>query len=78
MTTSLTLYFYKAEEISAAHYILTDTAYSAHVFTKNLPVSIQTGYKIGQRVQIFFEGVCYNSSMYRYTLYVCNCQDEPW
>ena len=80
MTTSVTLYFfYKAEEISAAPYISTDTLYIfSSCFRKNTwQFQSKQDTKLDKEGEYFLEGVCYNSSMYRYTLDVRNCQDEP-
>ena len=74
------VFFFKAEEISAAHYISTDTLYifSSCFHKKTCQFQSKQNTKLDKGCEYFFEGVCYNSSfMYRYTLDVSNCQNEP-
>ena len=54
----------------------THCTYSAHVSTCQFQSKQDT--KLEKGCKYFFEGVCYNFSMYRYTLDVSNCQNEPW
>ena len=75
------VFFYKAEEISAAHYISfqqTHCIFSSCFHKKTCQFQFKQDTTLDRGGEYFFEGVCYNSSMYRYTLDVRNCQDEPW
>ena len=73
------VFFYKAEEISAVHYISTDTLHIQLMFSqKTCQFQFKQDTTLDRGCEYFFERVCYNSSMYRYTLDVRNCQDEPW
>ena len=74
------VFYYEAEEISAAPYISTDTLYifSSCFHKKTCQFQSKQDTKLDKGCEYFFEEVCYNSRMYRYTLDVRNCQDEPW